>query len=293
MTKTLYDCIGESAAFLEGKGVDSPLLSAEILACHVLGLDRTGLLTQKRRELVSKEVEAIRALVARRGNGEPVAYITGHKEFYGLDFKVGPGVLIPRPETEHIVEKVEELFDSAAPLAFADLGTGSGILGVTLATLFPQSRGLLLDISVGALEFAAANAEMHGVRERLELRQGSMLEPFSESESLDLVVSNPPYVSAGEYEGLDREVAAFEPAGALVSGEDGLDHLRGLLPHVADALKQGGVVLVEIGWRQGAAAKKITEEYSRDFEEIAVLTDLAGHDRVLFATKRNCKKTTH
>lgn len=292
MPITLHDLIGESAAFLEEKGVDSPLLSAEVLAAHVLGLDRVGLLTQKRRELSADDVLAVRQLVARRGAGEPVAYITGEREFYGLSFKVDPGVLIPRPETEHLVEKVEELFDTDSPMLFADLGTGSGILGVTIASLFPKARGLLLDVSIGALEIAEENARSHGVAERLEVRQGSMLEPFAEPGSLDLVVSNPPYVSTDEYAELDREVAAFEPPGALVSGEDGLDHLRGLLPHAAAALKQGGVILVEIGWRQGEAAKKITVEYGRNFEEVVILKDLSGHDRVLFATRRDCKKTT-
>ncbi|WP_083909149.1 peptide chain release factor N(5)-glutamine methyltransferase [Desulfovibrio oxyclinae] len=290
---TLHDIIGESASILEEKGVDSPLLSAQVLACHALSLDRVGLITNRRRELSADELGTIRELVRRRATGEPTAYILGQREFFGLDFAVCPGILIPRPETEHIVEKVQELFGPCDRFRFADLGTGSGILAVTVAHLFQQAEGMALDLSPVAVACATQNAKRHGVDARLDIRPGDMCEPFAEPGSLDLVLSNPPYVTEAEYDQLDQEVAGFEPRTALVSGQDGLDHLRQLLPHAAAALRDGGHLLVEIGWRQGQAAQKITSEYGRDFGSVEILKDLSGHDRIIFATRTVCKKTTH
>lgn len=290
---TLHDIIGESASILDEKGVDSPLLSAQLLACHALSLNRVGLFTNRRRELSADQLEAVRELVRRRATGEPAAYIVGMREFYGLEFSVCPGILIPRPETEHIVEKVQDLFDPSDALRFADLGTGSGILAVTVAYMFPKAEGVALDLSPVAVECASENAVRHGVDARLDIRPGDMGQPFAEPDSLDLVLSNPPYVTEEEYSQLDREVAGFEPRTALVSGEDGLDHLRQLLPNAGEALREGGHLLVEIGWKQGEAAKKIICEYGRDFGSVEILKDLSGHDRIIFATRTVCKKTTH
>lgn len=266
-------------------GVDSPRLSAELLAAHALGCSRLTLNLERGRVLTGKELAAVEALIARRAEGEPVAYILGSREFYGLDFVVSPAVLIPRPETEHIVEGVEARFAKGQAFRFADLGTGSGILAVTLTTLFPEARGVAVDISADALNVARANAEAHNVADRLDFLQADFTVETVEG-AFDLVVSNPPYVTEAEFAAASHEVTGFEPAGALVSGADGLDHIRAMLPGVAAMLNPGGWLLMEIGCGQGQAVINIIIDKQPLFEEVGVEKDLAGRDRVVVARKK-------
>ncbi|MGE4506731.1 MAG: peptide chain release factor N(5)-glutamine methyltransferase [Desulfovibrionaceae bacterium] len=279
----LRDALLTAADRLAAAGVDSPRLSAEVLFARAVGGSRVTLLTDAARMLTTAELVRAEHFIARRERGEPVAYILGEKEFYGLDFRVTPGTLIPRPETEQLVELAEERFPLDAPLRFLDFGTGSGALAVAVAVRFPRARGVALDLSSGALEVARSNARRHGVEERVRFVEAD----FTAEPPLtgaDLVVANPPYVSEAEYAGLDREVAAFEPRSALVSAEEGLAHLRGLLPRAAQALAPGGLLLVEIGCGQGAGALDLLRSCG-GFEAGAVLPDLAGLDRVLRATR--------
>lgn len=265
--------------------VDSPRLSCELLLAHVIGCSRLSLVVDYDRQLSSEIVEQYQAFISRRATGEPVAYILGEKEFYGLDFAVTSDVLIPRPETEHIVEEVESLFAKDRSFVFADLGTGSGVLAVTIASLFPNSRGVAVDISPKAIEVASGNAAWHGVDKRLDFLEGDFTSSLLAAEAYDLIVSNPPYVTENEYDAASHEVTAFEPVGALVSGVDGLDHVRRMLGHVQQALKPSGVFLMEIGFQQGEAVKKIMSGQFPEFGQVRVIKDLAGHDRVVFAQK--------
>ena len=265
-------------------GVDSPRLSAELFMAEVLGCSRMGLMLERDRVVEAEDVVRIEALVSRRATGEPVAYILGHKEFYGLDFFVTPDVLIPRPETEHIVEQVESLYPRDEPLRFADLGTGSGILAVTIARFFPRSTCMAMDRSPGALEVARRNASLHGVGDRIEFVQGDFTRSLP-GEPFDLIVSNPPYVTESEFYQASREVTEFEPTEALISGPDGLDHFRGMLGHVSDALLSGGRFLVEIGCSQGDAVKFITSREFPEFRTVSIIKDLSGHDRVVLLEK--------
>lgn len=265
--------------------VDSPRLSAEAIVSHVLGCTRLTLVVDRDKSVSSEAAERIDALVERRAEGEPLAYLLGFKEFYGLDFVVSSDTLIPRPETEHVVEVVEELYGKDVAFRFADLGTGSGILAVVLAHLFPQATGVAVDLSPGALTVARRNAEAHGVSDRLDFRQADFTRPLSLGGIFDLIVSNPPYVPQQEYEDASHEVTGFEPATALVSGEDGLKHIRAMLPHVARALKSGGSCLMEIGYRQADAIKKIISRQFPEFGGVKIIKDLAGHDRVVFLQK--------
>lgn len=283
MAPTILDILQESEARLAS--VDSPRLSAEVLVAEVLGCTRLALVIERDREVSPSDAEHIRALVARRESGEPVAYILGSKEFYGLAFTVTPDVLIPRPETEHIIEAVESLYSTSDCFRFADLGTGSGILAVTLACLFPNATGIAVDLSPGALAIARNNGVAHGVDGRIEFVEGDFTIPLLEKNAFDCIVSNPPYVPKQEYAEASREVTCFEPVTALVSGADGLDHIRAMLPLVLEALKPGGHFLMEIGFQQGEAVKNILVDEMSGFKGVSILKDLSGHDRIVMSQK--------
>ncbi|MEF2232294.1 MAG: peptide chain release factor N(5)-glutamine methyltransferase [Pseudodesulfovibrio sp.] len=279
---TRLDILKESEARLVA--VDSPRLSAQLLMAEVLGCSASGIVLERDREVTPGQAARIAALVNRRAAGEPVAYILGRKEFYGLEFEVTPSVLIPRPETEHVVEAVEELYSPENAFYFADLGTGSGILAVTICHCFPRSRCMAMDLSAQALEVARANACRHGVESRIDFVHGDFTRPLPGG-PCDLIVANPPYVTEAEMIQASREVTAFEPLSALVSGADGLDHVRGMLGPALAALKAGGGVLMEVGWRHGEPVKKITSHDFPQIKAVKVIKDLAGHDRVVFLQK--------
>lgn len=285
MLSPILHILQEGQSLLEQKGVDSPRLSAELLMAYVLQCSRLDLIADRKRVLSQDEIKQVHSLFTRRAQGEPVAYILGTKEFYGLDFRVTPDVLIPRPETEHIVEEVEQLFDRHDAFVFADLGTGSGALAVTIASLFPNSKGVAVDASISALEVARGNGVTHGVADRVVFLNGDFTSCLFSSGSFDLIVTNPPYVTQAEFDGASHEVVGFEPSSALVSGDDGLDHIRALLPHAHWSLKTGGQLLMEIGYRQGDGVKKITASEYSEFGEVRVIPDLAGLDRIVFMQK--------
>ncbi|KAB1443645.1 peptide chain release factor N(5)-glutamine methyltransferase [Pseudodesulfovibrio senegalensis] len=284
MGPTVRQVLDESRQRLSA--VDSPVLSAEVLIAHVLDVQRFQLHLDINRPLEEAQVSRIHELVARRAAGEPVAYLVGRQEFYGLDFSITPDVLIPRPETEHIVEYCEQLFDSQDSFVFADFGTGSGILAVTLAVLFPKSRGVAVDLLPGPLALARVNAKAHGALSRIHFAQADFTAPLFRPRSLDLVVSNPPYVTEEEYADCSPEVREFEPRTALTSGHDGLDHIRQLVPRVANALASGGSFLMEFGWRHGEAVRNILESQHGDFDGISINKDYSGHDRFVAAQKK-------
>lgn len=288
MGSTIFHILKESEERLHG--VDSPRLSAELLMTEVLGCRRIDLTLDRDRILTESEVAAIRNLVERREQGEPVAYILGRREFYGLDFSVTPDTLIPRPETEHIIEEVEQRFESSKAFRFADLGTGSGILAVTLATLFPNASGVAVDMSEGALDVARKNATSHGVGSRIEFLNGDFTKPLFPDHTFDLVVSNPPYVTRGDYENASQEVTAYEPKTALISGDDGLNHIRSMLPRVSAMVRTGGLFLMEIGYQQGQAIIDIVSSRFPEFNGIVVKKDLSGHDRIVVLRKGNSQK---
>lgn len=282
---TLGDIIRESAAYLTERGVDSPALSARLMAGKALGLDSAGLVLAAARELTSAERQAVWALVRRRGEGEPAAYILGEKEFYGLAMRVGPGVLVPRPETELLVDTARKMFAPEAPICFADLGTGSGCLAVAVAVFFPHARGLAVDTSRFAMAKTVDNAALHGVGRRVVPILCDFRRPFAKNHSFDLILANPPYVSDAEYADLSREVADYEPESALKGGTDGCGPGLDLARVAAAALKPGGVLLMEIGSTQGQRFHGALAEPESPFKSVSILTDLAGLDRVVMAVK--------
>ena len=283
---TVRGLLHKLQTYLADQGVDGPALSAQLLLAKALGMDRVGLFSNSDKPLSSEETVRASALVLRRGRGEPVAHILGQKEFYGQTFKVTPDVLIPRPETEHLIEEAVKLFPKDAPLRFADFGTGSGCLAITLAKAFPNALGVALDISSAALDVAGENAARHGLADRVLFARGDFACPPIADQSLDLILANPPYVSEKEYAGLSPEVARFEPRAALVPGETGLEAVSAICPAVAKALKPEGVLVLEIGSSQGARAKEILLSGEGRFSGVEVKKDLAGLDRVVVARAR-------
>lgn len=281
---TVRDILQRSSAYLAERGVDSPALSAQLVLGKALGLSRLDLLLQSDRPLGEAELAAARDLLRRRGRGEPAAYILGEKEFFGLAFAVTPAVLIPRPETECVVEEAEGLFPRDGALDFVDLGTGSGCLAVALAVRFPLARGLAVDQSAEALAVAQGNAGRHGVADRVRFVRGD----FADLAALgvapgtrDLVAANPPYVSEAEYAKVSREVRDFEPRAALVPGPTGLEAVAALAPAALAALRPGGALILEMGAAQAAAVREILS--GAGFARVRVRRDLAGRDRVAVA----------
>ena len=278
---TVREILKKTETYLAGRGVDGPRLSAQVLLARAVGLDRLGLIMAMDRPLTPGELDVARELVARRGRGEPVAYILGEREFYGLDFAVTPATLIPRPETELFIDRTLALFPGGELGAFADLGTGSGCLAVTLAVRFPGAVGLALDKSAEALAVARENARRHGVAGRVAFELADFADLPRRDDGYGLVVSNPPYVSRVEYGECSAEVRDFEPESALVPGETGLEAVPVVARAAFGALAPGGRLLVEIGWQQGAAAAGIVADCG--FVDVLVRPDLAGCDRLVEA----------
>ncbi len=277
--RTVLEVLNLSIDYLEKRGAGSPRIDAQYLLAELLGMSRTELYMNARRPMVEDEIQAYRELIRRRGTGEPVAYILGEREFWSLAFNVSPDVLVPRPETEHLVEAVINEVKRAELEAprIVDVGTGSGCIAVSLATELPAAKILALDISADALTVAESNAERHGVRERVAFRAGDLLGPLAgRSGVVDIVVSNPPYIAHWERAQLSTDVKDHEPGLALFADDDGLALIRTLVAQARGVLTEDGVLFMEFGATQGAAVKAIAEAH---FADVEVFKDYSGHDR--------------
>jgi release factor glutamine methyltransferase len=272
--------LAQAATGLENAGIEESRLDAEVLLAHSLGITRAQLHAHPQRQLSPTEVAGCQQLIERRARREPMAYIVGHKEFYGLDFFVDHRVLIPRPETELLVEKAIEI--SQPQSVIADVGTGSGAIAISLAVHLPQALVYATDASPAALEVAACNCRRHGVEDRVHLLLGRLLEPLPER--VDLIVANLPYVSEAEWAQLPPEISRYEPREALDGGPDGLDPIRRLLAQAEGHLKPGGVILLEIGATQGAAVVALARRHF-PAARIEIVQDYAGLDRVVMVSK--------
>jgi release factor glutamine methyltransferase len=259
----------------------TPRLDAEVLLAHIIGKSRTYVLTERQQSLSQTDLTAFETAIERRRQLEPVAYIIGHKEFYGLDFIVDRRVLIPRPETELLVDLALQWYAehstlSGTPLQIADIGTGSGCIAVSLAVYVPRAEIWAVDISRDALEVAQLNAEQHGVADRVNWLHGDGANALPHS--MSLIVSNPPYTILAE---VNPDVWRWEPHLALDGGQhQGFEAVARLLAQIPSKLQTPGAVLVEIGAWQGAQAK-VTAHKIFSEAQISLQKDLAGHDRVL------------
>jgi release factor glutamine methyltransferase len=304
----------EGMAQLRAAQIPSHTLAAELLLMHALGRDRAWIYSHTEESLDPTAAEKFLALIARRTAGEPVQYLTGKQEFWGLEFEVTPAVLIPRPETEHVMEValarlgergIKIHMDTGAPretLRIADVGTGSGCLAIALAWELPHAEVFATDISTPALEVARRNAARHGVAGRVHFMRCDLLTGFvhadpasvgarnavpasSERESrFDLIVSNPPYIACNEADQLQREVRDHEPHAALFGGPTGVEMYQRLIDQARDLLRHRGILVLELGYDSAEHVRKIFDAQP-EWTNVAITMDLAGIPRVLAAER--------
>ncbi len=276
---------------LTAEHAPSPRLNAELLLIFTLNCDRAYLYAHPERKLTDEEVRRYDAALAERARGVPAQYITGHQEFWGMDLIVSPAVLIPRPETEHLIETVLELAGVrrvggrgrppyTSSLRIADVGTGSGCIALALAKELPQAEIHAIDISPAALEIARANATRHNLDHGIQFREADLL-AGSDSDSFDFIVSNPPYVGESEEDQVQLEVRKFEPRNAVFAGPSGLEVIERLIPQAKAALKPGGWLVMEIS---GTIAEKVGH-LLQDWNEVRIRPDLQAIPRVAQARK--------
>jgi release factor glutamine methyltransferase len=275
VTETASLALRAAAKKLLAANIDTAQLDAEVLMAHCLHLDRADMLLRARDVTVNGLVLAqFEAMIARRATHEPVAYITGEKEFWSLMFEVGPGVLIPRPDSELLIDTARTRVDAQATLRILDIGTGPGTLLLALLSEFSNASGTGIDISDTALDFARRNATRLGFAARADFIANNWLDGLTGK--FDLILCNPPYIGETERAFLMPDVAGFEPDLALFGGHDGLDAYRILVPQLPNRLAAGGIALLEIGRTQGPDLIQLAEIYGLYCD---ILPDLAGHPR--------------
>jgi release factor glutamine methyltransferase len=279
-----------TSGFFTRKGIDAPRLSSELLLAHVLGVPRIKLYTDYERPLTDAERDDLRKLVTRAGEHEPIAYLTRRAHFFNLEFDVTRDVLIPRPDTETLVENVIQVLKREmvvdAPRVL-DLCTGSGCVAAAIAHNVKNAVVVATEISPEAAAVARTNVMKLGLEGRVTVEQGDLLEPLTrmvDCQPFDVIVSNPPYIATSQIESLDRSVRDYEPMGALDGGIDGLAVHRRILSEGLERVVGGGRVFMEIAFDQGAAAREAVAN-ARGWEDVKVLKDYAGHDRVVTARR--------
>ena len=288
-TWTIQKLLNWVTEYLGTKGIESERLSSELLLSHVLGLKRIELYTQFDKQVPQEQLDLLHGMIKRAGLHEPVAYLTGGTEFYSLELDITADCLIPRPETELLVQRAIEFLRTRSGVQYiCDLCTGSGCIAVAIAKNCPEVRVTATDISAAALEVAARNVEKHRLKEQIRLLCGDLFEPIIQQldvNQFDLIVCNPPYVSTAEYAKLDKNVKDYEPASALLAGADGMDVYRSIIKKVDEFLKPGAALMLEIGYAQGPAVRELLEQPGA-FAEIKIEKDLHDNDRIVIARKK-------
>lgn len=283
MSLRMDDEVRCAAQMLKDAGVDSPLLDSQLIMARVLGCSRLDIITHPERILGESELAAFEADIARRASRFPLAYILAHKEFYGIELEIAPGVLVPRPETELLVEECIKRISTQSSL-IADIGIGSGAISVALAVNLPQAKIYATEISISAMQVAQANIEKYYLTERVRILAGDLLKPLMDIDTkFDAIVSNPPYIPSGVIETLEPEVRIYEPREALDGGVDGLDVYGEIFPQAHNVLRDGGFLAVEIGIEQAEPVKNIA--VSSGYGQVDIIRDLAGIERVVVAYK--------
>lgn len=286
---TIIKLLQWTTAYFESRGIESPRMDAELLLAHALGVERIDLYLRHDQPLNRDELDRFRHLVKRRQAREPVAYILGAKAFWTLDLAVGPEVLIPRPETECLIEAVLGFLQDGTGHAagrFLDLGTGSGAIALALAQSCPQARVVAVDRCRRALAVADRNRRCHHLQERVHLVTGNWLDAFGADRArFEVVVSNPPYIPSNQIGGLQPEIARYEPRASLDGGPDGLDCLRLLVARSAAYLVPGGALFLEIGDDQYPAVRDMARAQGH-YGNINCRTDYSGRDRVACLVKK-------
>jgi len=282
---TIAEALKEAGERLRDASVPNDLLDAQTLLAEALGKDRTYLIINFNQQLSEGVLSAFRTMVDRRAAGEPLQYITGRQEFFGLDFEVTPDVLIPRPETELIVEEAIRIVqqDVVARPVIVDIGAGSGAIAVALARELSAARVIASDVSEAALRVARRNAARHGLEDRVDFIASDLLDAFAEEEFADFILSNPPYVSEKEMPSLQREVRDWEPRAALTDSNDGLSLYRRLLKDAPSRLRPGGHLICEMGYTQSEVISNMIDR--RVWGAPKLLDDLQGIPRTIVLRK--------
>lgn len=281
---TIKGLLKKGVNILREANINNPILDGEVLLMYVLGINREKLIVDRDINIDEDYICKYLQLIEERKSGKPVQYITGHQEFMGLDFAVGEGVLIPRPDTEILVERVLELLKGKKMPKIADLCTGSGAIGVSLAYYIKDSFVYATDLSKNALEYCKKNALMNNVLDRFKILEGDLTKPlFSEGleGELDVLVSNPPYISKREMDELPVSVRCYEPHLALYGGEEGFDFYVKILKDAPKLLKKGSILVFEIGYNQGDTLRELIEKTDL-YKDIKLEKDLAGLDRCVY-----------
>ncbi len=283
---TIAETLKQASAILRTNNIANDVLDAQTLLAHALGCDRTHLIVNYNQPLADEQQTNYQSLIARRASGEPLQYIVGQQEFFGLPFRVTPAVLIPRPETELLVEETIRLAQTLphahAPV-IVDVGTGSGCIAIALARELENARIYATDLSADALAVARQNAALNGVAERIQFIQCDLLAGLPARLQADFIVSNPPYIATHEMAALQREVREWEPHAALTDNADGLSFYRRLLAETPQHLKSEGYLLCELGYQQ---AEVVTATVKEGWSKHYLLNDLQGIPRTLVAQKR-------
>ena len=280
--KTVWDHIRRATDMLRDAGVAEPFASARVLMSFVLGVPTARLALERTRKLQADEARAFAELVERRASGEPVAYITGEREFFSMPFAVREGAFVPRPETEHVVEAVLDAARRFRRPAILDIGTGTGCIAIAVAKHLDEAFVVAADVSAAALECARENLRRHGLGDRVRLVRADAVSCFAEA--FDIVVSNPPYVAAAEWDLLSREVRNFEPREALVSGKSGFEFIERMVQKCPSVVRSGGFLIFEVGDGQAERACELAKDAG--WEIIDVIEDWSGVPRVVVAKKR-------
>jgi release factor glutamine methyltransferase len=281
---TVLEAINLSTEFLQKKNIQSPRTNAELLLASALKCKRLELYLSFDRPLKQNELNIYRKLIKRRSNFEPLQYITGSVEFYGLAFKVTPAVLIPRPETEILVEIILDEFKKKERLSILDIGCGSGIIGISLAVNLLSASIFCTDISEDAINLAKENAEKHDVISTITfLKHNILSQQIDFIQEADAIVSNPPYVSKNDFGSLQKEIRNFEPRYAVTDESDGYTFFRTISSKVAKILKTGGKLFFEVSEGQSSKVKKIMSQ--NGFVEITIIKDYQNIDRVIYGAK--------
>lgn len=279
---TIVKILDWTKQYFTDKGIENPRLDAEVLLCAVLKCQRINLYVHFDQPLKAEELQKYREYVLRRGKHEPLAYILGEQAFMNYVFKVTPAVLVPRPETELLVESLVKLFEGTENLEILDLGTGSGAILVSLLAMLPQARGTAVDISASALAVATENAELMGVSERFTPVLSDLYRELPPTKKYDLIVSNPPYIPTADLSSLAADVRK-EPQGALDGGRDGLDFYRRIVEGADKYFSAGAILAFEIGIYQAEDVVNFCREHG--FAITSIRKDYAGIERMIFATK--------
>lgn len=287
MNWTLLSLLNWTTDYFTKQKISTPRLDAEVLLAFLLKIDRLQLYLKFERPVNAQELSAFKALIKRRVKGEPVSYIRGIKEFWSLNFHVGPGVMVPRPDTEILVEKVaggREQGAGNSPLNILDIGTGSGNIAIALAKEFSHSKISAVDISADALKYARDNARLNDVASQIDFVEEDFFSCSLLPAPFHLIVSNPPYIPSEIIETLDPGIREYEPRLAFDGGADGLDFYRRMIQSAFSLLKPGGVLAVEIGEDQGSSVKEIFNQAG--LKEIEVVNDYADLPRVVIGRRK-------